>query len=143
MKIKQIKYLVPLLLVVLIACGGGGDKRQSTEVVQDNVNELKEAVKNNVADVNKQAEINKIVDLSAAEMHDFLKLVSEYKKQMQDLSSSYDATEDQLAKLNDEFDARYRLTFEKVISNRRAVRNLVSPQEWTAIQKEMTLLDRN
>ena len=134
MKIKQIKYLVPLLLVVIIACGGGQKATIADQTyLEETTDKLKKAVKETITDSDRQAKVMAIIDETISATNELSKDYKEYKNKSINISSNYEASEAEFLEVIESYNKKHEAFIQFVIKSRRTARNFITDQEWDSL----------
>jgi hypothetical protein len=127
-------------LILLLSCSNQNlttkeDKGQKVIV------ELRELIKTEIKDPERQAQILQIVDGVEIESQKFFKFYQDHDKNISQLHIAYETSRENLEKVIDEFNKKYDAYLKMLIRKRSEMRQLTSIEEWeTIMDRESTFI---
>lgn len=135
------KYKVFIVgLLLFLSCGNQNlvtkdDKGQKVIV------ELREIVKTEIKDSDRQKKILQIIDEVEIESQTFFKFYQDHDNKIVRLNSNYETSREDLEKVIDEFNKKYDAYLKMLIQRRGKMRQLTSRDEWiTIMDRESTFI---
>ncbi len=95
--------------------------------------ELRTLVARHIADPDKRAQILEIIVMGEARFREFHEFYGQHNERMADLANDYNTTRGEFDEATEEFNARYREILMGMVSDRFAMRELMTPEEWALI----------
>ena len=127
-------------LMLLLSCTSQNLATKEDEG-QKVIGELRELIKTEIKDPERQAQILQIVDGVEIEAQKFFKFYQEHDNRITRLNTNYETSREDLEKVIDEFNEKYDAYLKMLIRKRSEMRQLTSIEEWeTIMDRESTFI---
>ncbi len=124
------------VLALMAACGG--TPPTNAEVEKQAFDDLREEVRETIADGDREASVIAVVDQLQDEFTSLRRLAEERRAKLRALNANYDATRDQFAALGAEFNAQREVSHKRFQDVQEKLRASVTPEEWAELERTNT-----
>jgi len=136
--IKSSQKLLPILALFLIAACGGKEPIAIEDVEQQAFDDLRAKIESVIPDPERQSIIIGLVDEVHVDYSELREAVVIRRAELRKLNADYDATREQFAAYIEKYDARIKLSREKVSASHQKLIRATTVEEWDALKKADT-----
>ena len=130
-----------VLIAVVLAMGCSKKDVVDRSPGEKPLDEKRALVTQHISDPETRSKILAIIDGEEAKLREFYEFYDRHSERLNALNARYDATRTEFEEEQREYNARYRELLTGFITDRYAVKELVTPEEWALISdRESSLI---